>query len=241
MTDKIFLSFATLDRAGHSGPGFPPIAVHVCEIDLETGRQLTSARKIKNAVSHLAHKVSEGPHIFVRNGFYYLSTAEGGTEAEHQQCIARSREGPYGPWEMAPYGEVNPILYNGDDRDIQLTGHSDFVEAEDGSWWTVFLAVRPVFENGKQLLSPLGRETCLAPVQWIDDWPVVNGGKRIRLNSDTSIPNMPRLPHRFSRNLTFSKATREAYLCAAISCTDTSCRYSPRWLVPPSHSAQAGV
>jgi hypothetical protein len=49
------------------------------------------------------------------------------------------------------------------------------VEDASGNWWLVFLGIR---ENPA---PNLGRETHLAPVAWVNDWPVVNGGKLITL------------------------------------------------------------
>lgn len=115
----------------------------------------------------------EGPHIYKKDGYYYLLISEGGTELAHRLTIARSRniEGPY---ESNPN---NPILTNcsrlGQSKQIQGTGHGDFVQAGDGSWWMIFLAYR----NYGGSYHHLGRETYLAPVEWKEgEWPVVNGG-----------------------------------------------------------------
>jgi alpha-N-arabinofuranosidase len=59
---------------------------------------------------------------------------------------------------------------------ITSTGHADFFPDASGKWWAVFLAIR-YSEHG---FHPLGRETCLAPVDWTaDGWPVVNGGRLV--------------------------------------------------------------
>ena len=81
------------------------------------------------------------------------------------------------PYESNP---ANPILTNcnqkGQLKQIQGTGHGDFVQAEDGSWWVVFLAYR----NMGGSYHHMGRETCLAPVEWPKGgWPVINGGETI--------------------------------------------------------------
>jgi beta-xylosidase len=55
-------------------------------------------------------------------------------------------------------------------------------ETGDGDWYAVFLARRNI--NGT---SPLGRETFLCSVEWVDDWPVFNNGQPILLN-DASEP-----------------------------------------------------
>jgi xylan 1,4-beta-xylosidase len=112
----------------------------------------------------------EGPHLFKRNGWYYLTAAEGGTGEQHAQMVYRSRAiaGPYEAW------SGNPTLTQRDlaaDRVAPVTssGHAQFVELKDGSWWAVFLATRPYRGNQYNL----GRETFLLPVTWHDDWPVV--------------------------------------------------------------------
>ncbi len=114
---------------------------------------------------------AEGPHIIKRDGWYYLIAAEGGTAGNHSQTVYRSRAvtGTYAP------GPVNPILTQRDLdparlHPVQATGHADFVQRADGTWWSVFLATRPYEAN----LSNLGRETFLLPVSWPKDgWPVI--------------------------------------------------------------------
>lgn len=123
-------------------------------------------------------RIAEGPHMYKREGWYYLMVAEGGTEEPHQEWIFRSRS-PLGPYEEPPSGSagamVNPLVHNGLDRDVQCTGHADMFEAPDGRWWVVMLAVRPQANGTAQL----GRETFLAPVEWVDGWPVFNGREKI--------------------------------------------------------------
>lgn len=112
----------------------------------------------------------EGPHIFKRSGWYYLSCAEGGTGPQHSQVVLRARS-PWGPFE--PYA-ANPILTQRDlphDRPNAITnaGHADLVEAPDGSWWATFLATRTY--EGTHYNT--GRETFLLPVEWRNGWPVI--------------------------------------------------------------------
>jgi hypothetical protein len=56
------------------------------------------------------HRIAEGSHIFKKDDWYYLTTAEGGTTGDHHQCIFRSKN-PLGPFEEPPAG-VNPIIHN---------------------------------------------------------------------------------------------------------------------------------
>lgn len=126
----------------------------------------------------------EGPHIYKRQGWYYLSCAEGGTGPQHSQVVLRARS-PWGPFE--PYAG-NPILTQRDlapDRANPVTnaGHADLVEAPDGTWWATFLATR-TYED---VHYNTGRETFLLPVTWRDGWPVI-------LEPDRAIPHVVRGP-----------------------------------------------
>lgn len=154
------------------------LATFTTEIDIATGRCLGPAKW--NRLSDFGLGIAEGPHIFKKDGYYYLSTAEGGTDEGHQQWIFRSTTGPFGPWEEGPEGTVNPMIFNRDDPSIRNTGHLDFIETPTGNWFAVFLGVRPQGEKS-ELLSQLGRETFMSPVEWIDGWPIVNGRKPISL------------------------------------------------------------
>jgi beta-xylosidase len=147
-----------------------------CRIDQASG-SLIEAPVLTWSGSGLQHP--EAPHVFQHSGTWYLILAEGGTERGHAVSIARGPT-PAGPWEPNP---ANPILsHRSTDRPIQNVGHADLVAAADGSWWMVALGVRP------RGLTPgfhvLGRETFLAPVHWVDGWPVV----------DPVRPEMPTMP-----------------------------------------------
>ncbi len=151
----------------------PGDAIWLCEIDPVTGKQLTESRKLWSGDGG---RYPEGPHIYKKDGYYYLLISEGGTELAHRLTIARSRS-IYGPYESNP---ANPILTNcsrlGQTKQVQGTGHGDLVQADDGSWWMVLLAYR----NMGGSYHHLGRETYLAPVDWPEgEWPTVNGGQPI--------------------------------------------------------------
>ena len=136
-------------------------------LDIQTGRHLTEPRLLWRGMGGAA---TEGPHLYHLGDRYYLVAAEGGTEYGHYQIIARGLS-PWGPWEPCPH---NPILSHRSKRSpIQCTGHADLIEAHDGSWWMVFLGVRPV---PYPPVYHLGRETFLAPVTWRDGWPIVADG-----------------------------------------------------------------
>jgi xylan 1,4-beta-xylosidase len=140
------------------------------EIDIKTGKLLDEGWKIFNGNGG---RYAEGPHIYKKDGFYFLMDAEGGTEEAHSETIARSKDiwGPYYP------NPANPILAHanaaGQSNPIQGVGHADIIQAHDNSWWIVFHGYRSTGDGTNHIL---GRETCLAPVTWPKNgWPVVNG------------------------------------------------------------------
>ncbi|GGA70523.1 xylan 1,4-beta-xylosidase [Neiella marina] len=107
---------------------------------------------------------TEGPHLYKRNGYYYLLTAEGGTGYEHAMTLARAKS-ITGPYEVHPH---NPIVSALEDPSayLQRTGHGDLVETQNGEWYAVFLTGRPLTERGRCIT---GRETAIERVEWRDD------------------------------------------------------------------------
>ncbi|KAK9782156.1 putative Glycosyl hydrolase [Seiridium cardinale] len=179
-TSKVYLSTTTRLKDRQPSSVQKDFAIHISEIDLPTGRTLTPPVVIRK--SH--HGIAEGSHIFRRGEYHYLLTAEGGTEAGHQEWIFRSREGVHGPWE----DRGQALWYNGPTEEVQRTGHVDIFEGDEGAWWGVFLGVRPVRvgvggDKDRFLEPPMGRETFLVKVDWVDDWPVFNDGGNITLET----------------------------------------------------------
>lgn len=164
----------------------PDNCINLCEIDPMSGKQLTPSKRIWEG---MGGRYPEGPHLYKKDGWYYLLISEGGTEIAHSVTIARSRhiDGPY------LGNPANPILTHAQmaaqSSPIQATGHADLVEGTDGSWWMVCLAYRVM--PGSH--HTLGRETFLAPVRWDKGaWPVVNGNGTIALEMD--VPTLPLNP-----------------------------------------------
>ncbi|MDR0864885.1 MAG: glycoside hydrolase family 43 protein [Candidatus Symbiothrix sp.] len=115
----------------------------------------------------------EGPHLYKKNGRYYLMCAEGGTGDWHSEVIFVS-DHPKGPYIPA---KNNPILtqrYFPADRKnrVDWAGHADLVETPEGNYYGVFLAVRP---NEKGRVNT-GRETFLLPIDWTGEFPVFENG-----------------------------------------------------------------
>lgn len=107
----------------------------------------------------------EGPKLTYHDGWYYLTSAQGGTAGpatSHMVVTARSRE-PYGPWENSPY---NPVTHTYSDSDTWWSrGHGTIFDDAQGQWWMVYHAYRKNYHT-------LGRQTLIVPIEWTSDgWP----------------------------------------------------------------------
>ena len=124
----------------------------------------------------------EGPHLYRRDGRYYLLTAEGGTGYNHQVTMARA-DRIEGPYESDPAGPV--VTSKGSpDHPLQRSGHGDVVEMPDGRSFLFHLTSRPLPGTRR---SPLGRETALEAVTWTEDgW--------LRLAENAPLPALEVVP-----------------------------------------------
>nr|WP_310429841.1 glycoside hydrolase family 43 protein [Catenuloplanes niger] len=151
-------------------------------IDPKTGETLETPRRVWSGTPGAQYP--EAPHLYRIGEWWYLLIAEGGTERGHGVSIARGPR-PDGPFTPCP---ANPILtHRSTDRPIQNTGHGDLIQAHDGTWWLLFLGVRP--RGGSPGYHVLGRETFLAPVTWVDGWPVIGDVAPV-----TEGPTLPAAP-----------------------------------------------
>ena len=135
--------------------------------------------------------LTEAPHLYNRNGWYYLLTAEGGTGYQHAMTVARSRNID-GPYELDPQGY---LLTAKDNRDLPLQrcGHGDLFDTSNGEDYLVHLCGRPL--KGLQR-CPLGRETGLQKMYWSEDgWPRIEGATGDGLPSlEVPAPDLPEHP-----------------------------------------------
>jgi len=162
-------------------------AIWIQEYDT-TARRMTGPRRmiVDGGVDIAQHPIwIEAPHIFKKDGWYYLICAEGGTAEQHSEVVFRSRS-VWGPWIPGP---VNPILTQrhldpARPNAVWTAGHADFVETQNGEWWAVFLGTRPY----EDYTYNVGRETFLLPVQWRDGWPVI-------LTGTETVPYVARAPN----------------------------------------------
>ena len=160
----------------------------------------------------------EAPHLYKKDGKYYLMCAEGGTGDTHSEVVFVS-DHVYGPYVEAP---SNPILsqrYLDPNRKnkVEWAGHSDVVEGKDGKWYGVFLAVRPNADGH----ATLGRETFILPVDWSGKWPLFENGL---------IPLEPKL--KMPQGVSNQQGTQGFAACGNFGFTDnfTADKLDYRWV-----------
>ena len=143
--------------------------IWVQEVDLDAMKLVGESMAIwKGAVKDVIWP--EGPHLYKKDGYYYLMHAEGGTAGEHAISVARSKE-LFKWFEGCPRNPIFTHRNLGKNYPVVYTGHADWVDDKDGNYYIVMLASRIC----KQRCST-GRETFLAKMEWEDGWPVINPG-----------------------------------------------------------------
>ena len=152
-------------------------------------RRLVGERRVIFAGTHLG--LTEAPHLYRRDGWYYLLTAEGGTGFGHAATLARSRS-LHGPYELHPDGQILTAR-DRPDAVLQRAGHVDLVETPDGQTWAVYLCGRPIPNRGRCIL---GRETAIQPMVWGEDGWLRTEDGRGTPQLEVRAPDLP--PHPFS-------------------------------------------
>lgn len=134
----------------------------------------------------------EAPHLYKRNGYYYIMCAEGGTGYNHCVTMGRSRD-VWGPYEG---DSKNPIVtsvpgYSNERHDadhlkpkyynpntiLQKSGHGSVIDTQKGETYLVHLCARPFVP---ELRCTLGRETAIQKMKWTEDgWLRMADGSNI--------------------------------------------------------------
>lgn len=139
---------------------------------------------------------TEGPHIYFINDYYYLFTAEGGSQWGHSVTVARSKS-LFGPYQVHPDNPIMTAWYSPENY-LQKTGHASLIKTDSEEWYITYLASRPIKRKGKGLFEErgfctLGRESAIAKIEWTaDDWPVLTDGKVAP--KYVPMPNLPEHP-----------------------------------------------
>ena len=126
----------------------------------------------------------ESPKIIYRDGYYYLTCAEGGTAGpatSHMVVSARSRS-LEGGWENSPY---NPIIHTYSSQDHWWSkGHGTLIDDAEGRWWMIYHAY------GKDYHT-LGRQTLIEPIEWTSDgWFRASEDKSVNFSEISELPDL---------------------------------------------------
>lgn len=165
------------DRHAFNGITLTELDTATLSLKPETERRIWAGTDVK---------LTEGPHLYRKDGWYYLFCAEGGTQYEHQESVARSRTLDADSFAVMPGG---PFIgnYTTPESPLQKQGHGALVSTPSGEWYYASLCARPWRHatepsHGVRGWCTLGRETSLQKVYWDeDDWPRVEGGPAGRL------------------------------------------------------------
>ncbi|KAL3462520.1 glycosyl hydrolase [Aspergillus heterothallicus] len=198
-SDPVYFDFHGIDpdlffdddddgRAYISGSSWvpkPSCCISCFEIDVATGRKMTREHVLWDGYMQI---IPEGPHVYKRDGYYYLLIAEGGTHDGHCISIARAPS-IWGPYESC---SANPILQPTGGRTdsssfCHYNGHGDLVQDVHGEWWLVCLGVR----RDRAGRMVLGRETFLASVDWQAEqpWPRIQQPIPYKLQRTLILPS----------------------------------------------------
>ena len=140
----------------------------------------------ENIFKGTALGLTEAPHLYKLNDWYYLLTAEGGTGWGHAVTMARSRK-LTGPYDLHPDTYIMSSRHR-PDAELQRAGHADLVETQNGETYMVYLCGRPLRNRGR---CTLGRETAIQKMVWADDgWLRTLDGQGIP-TIETPAPALP--------------------------------------------------
>lgn len=149
---------------------------------------------VKSIYAGTTRGLTEAPHLFKRNDYYYLTTAEGGTGYQHAVTLSRSRN-IWGPYDDHP--NLHVICADGSDGPIQRTGHGQYVETHWGDHYHTFLMGRPIPDAQGKPFCAMGRETGIERVVWRDDWLYLERGgmvPAVRVAAPVNVAQKPTTP-----------------------------------------------
>jgi beta-xylosidase len=139
-------------------------AGYMVELSSDGLRATTSKEKVHNGWEYPEDWIVEcfcleSPKLFYKDGWYYLTVAQGGTAGPptgHMIASSRSRT-PYGPWEDSPF---NPIVKTANRLEKWASmGHGTLIDTPEGEWYVIFHS----FDNTSR---NMGRQVLMLPIEW---------------------------------------------------------------------------
>lgn len=197
---KYVVSLEWETRQGYEKPG----VISIGEYDPNTKSMIGYPKRIWGGSTNRG--CIEAPHLYKRNGYYYLMCAEGGTGYNHCVTLARSKN-VFGPYERDPQGYIvssainesneradpdhlKPKYFNKDSI-LQKSGHGSVIDLPNGESYLFHLTARPFVP---ELRCTLGRETAIQKVKWSEDgWLRMADGSQLA-KVEVPEPNLPKYP-----------------------------------------------
>src|SRR5574344_387995 len=197
---KYIVSLEWETREGYEKPG----AICLAEYDDKTESITGYPERIWNGGTDRG--CIEAPHLYKKNGWYYIMCAEGGTGYNHCVTVRRSKSirepyerDPLNPIvtsapgvsnERANPDHLKPKYYNPDSL-LQKSGHGSLIETPAGEAYLVHLCSRPFIP---ELCCTLGRETAIQKMKWTEDgWLRMADGSNLA-KTEVFEPDLPDAP-----------------------------------------------
>jgi arabinan endo-1,5-alpha-L-arabinosidase len=156
--------------------GSDGVPLHVQELSAD-GLSLVGERLDLLSPSNRPYEgLLEAAWVLEHDGFFYLMYSGDGCcgEGAHYAVMVARSSSPTGPFERDPN---NPILAANDA--FNAPGHNATVQDASGRDWIVYHSmIKGDFTNYRYLF--------IDPIEWVDGWPVVNGGDGPSAESDTA-------------------------------------------------------
>lgn len=126
--------------------------IHVAELSAD-GLSEVRREEVLKTPDNLSGPL-EGSRFYKIDGNYYIWL----TQYANGEYVARSTNGPFGPYELRPFAVKIPF----DDIGAGHSPHQGgIVETQNGQWY--YIAFNDAF--------PGGRLPVMAPMKWVDGWP----------------------------------------------------------------------
>jgi beta-xylosidase len=130
-------------------------SINVAELSADGLREVRRQEVLKTPAS-LSGPL-EGSRFYKINGNYYIFM----TQYANGEYVARSTNGPFGPYEIRPFAVKLPYAGTGSGAAPHQGG---IVQTQNGDWY--YIAFNDAY--------PAGRVPVMAPMSWNNGWPSVN-------------------------------------------------------------------
>jgi len=190
----------------------------------------------------------EGAEVVQHGGYYYLfvsaSNCCAGPLTGYGVFVGRSESltGPYVDQSGVSLLDENvggtPVIYQNGNEWVG-TGHNTVFQDADGQWWTIYHAVNvedPYFEGAVGFTK---RPILLDAIDWVNGWPVLNGGRGPSTNGQHAPAAQP--GETTNHELRLARADRTGKLVWSDEFNDDSLSPTWSWIRDPNGTESGGL